>query len=60
MIVNKNIYLIGMPGSGKTTIGLLVSSILNCHFYEIGRGVSKVSNSGLLNQIYSSTVSIIS
>jgi shikimate kinase len=34
MILNKNIYLIGMPGSGKTTIGLLVSSILNCHFYE--------------------------
>jgi shikimate kinase len=34
MIVTKNIYLIGMPGSGKTTIGLLLSNLLQCHFYE--------------------------
>ena len=41
MIVTQNIYLIGMPGSGKTTIGLLLSSLLKCHFFETDWAVEK-------------------
>ncbi|MFY8033754.1 MAG: shikimate kinase [Flexibacteraceae bacterium] len=45
MIVTKNIYLIGMPGSGKTTIGHLVSRLLECHFFETDWAITKAANS---------------
>jgi len=44
MIVTQNIYLIGMPGSGKTTIGLLLSKLLKCHFFETDWAIEKQVN----------------
>jgi shikimate kinase len=35
MNTNKNIVIIGMPGSGKTTIGYLVSKKLNVKFVDM-------------------------
>jgi shikimate kinase len=49
MIVTKNIYLIGMPGSGKTTIGHLVSRLLECHFFETDWAITKAANSTIGN-----------
>jgi shikimate kinase len=51
MIVTKNIYLIGMPGSGKTTIGHLVSQLLECHFFETDWAITKAANSTIGNII---------
>jgi len=51
MIVTKNIYLIGMPGSGKTTIGLLLSSLLNCHFYETDWAIVQKTGKSIGNLI---------
>ncbi len=33
--MNKQLVLIGMPGSGKTTIGKMVSNKLNCSFVDL-------------------------
>lgn len=51
MIVTKNIYLIGMPGSGKTTIGHLVSRLLECHFFETDWAITKAANNTIGNII---------
>lgn len=32
---NKKIFLIGMPGSGKSTLGKLIASELNLRFYDL-------------------------
>jgi shikimate kinase len=51
MIVSKNIYLIGMPGSGKTTIGHLVSRLLECHFFETDWAITMAASSTIGNII---------
>ena len=37
----KNIVFLGMMGSGKTSIGLLVSKKLNLKFYDIDQIIEK-------------------
>ena len=37
----KNIVFLGMMGSGKTSIGLLVSKKLNLQFYDIDQIIEK-------------------
>ena len=38
---NKNIVFLGMMGSGKTSIGHLVSKKLNLQFYDIDQIIEK-------------------
>ena len=37
----KNIVFLGMMGSGKTSIGLLISKKLNLQFYDIDQIIEK-------------------
>ena len=39
------VLLIGMPGAGKTTIGMEVSSKLNYNFCDMDRYIEEISNS---------------
>lgn len=41
---NRNIVIIGMPGSGKTTIGYLVSKKLNMNFVDMDTYIEKKEN----------------
>jgi len=42
--MNKNIVIIGMPGSGKTTIGYLVSNKLNMKFVDMDQYIVQNEN----------------
>ena len=39
-----NIYLIGMMGSGKTSVGQLLSKYLKSTFYDLDSGIEKRFN----------------
>ena len=41
MNLNKNIVLLGMMGSGKSTIGFLISKKLNIKFIDIDQAIEK-------------------
>ena len=44
MECNNNIVLIGMPGCGKTTLGSMISEILQLDFYDIDQYIEKKEN----------------
>lgn len=44
MECNNNIVLIGMPGSGKTTLGLIIAEMLQLDFYDIDQYIEKKEN----------------
>ncbi len=44
MKINKNLILVGMMGSGKSTIGRLLSNKLNLRFFDIDLIIQKKKN----------------
>ena len=59
MNLNKNLVLLGMMGSGKSSIGCLVSKKLNLSFIDIDNIV--VENSGMsVSEIFEKKVKLIS
>jgi len=40
----KNIYLIGMPGSGKSTIGKILANVLDMKFYDMDDYIENISS----------------
>lgn len=47
--MGQHIFLIGMPGSGKTTIGKLVSNALAIDFYDLDEYIEKKSGKSIQN-----------
>ena len=43
----KNIVIIGMPGSGKTTVGLLLSEKLNMKFVDMDEYIKIMENKSI-------------
>ena len=46
-MTNKNIVLIGMPGAGKTTVGMLLSKKLNMPFLDTDHIIQQRENASL-------------
>lgn len=46
---NKNVILIGMPGSGKTTLGQLISQRLNMKFCDVDHYIEKKEGRKILD-----------
>lgn len=46
-MLKKSIILIGMPGSGKTTIGKQVAKQLNCSFYDMDEMIVKTTGKSI-------------
>lgn len=46
-MLKKSIILIGMPGSGKTTIGKQVAKKLNCSFYDMDEMIVKTTGKSI-------------
>lgn len=44
----KNIVLIGMPGSGKSTVGILLSKKLNMKFVDMDEYIKSVENKSII------------
>ena len=42
-VYSKNIFLIGMPGCGKTTVGRILSSNLNREFFDLDEEIEKIT-----------------
>lgn len=49
----RNVYLVGMPGSGKSAIGKRVSEILGWEFCDLDAKVVQMSGEVDVNQIFS-------
>lgn len=45
--MDKNIILIGMPGCGKTTIGELLSKLLNLKLYDVDQFIEKMQGTSI-------------
>ncbi len=45
--LKKNIVLIGMPGSGKTTIGRLLARKMNIKFYDVDEYIRKIEHKSI-------------
>ena len=45
------IYLIGMPLSGKTTVGLRLAEQLNCKFFDVDLEIEKICGETIFNAI---------
>ncbi|MGM0396505.1 MAG: shikimate kinase [Bacillota bacterium] len=43
----KNITLIGMSGSGKTTVGKILADALNCDFYDTDEFIEKAAGKSI-------------
>ena len=39
--MNKKIFLIGLPGSGKTTLGKQLAALLKLQFVDLDRAIEK-------------------
>ncbi|HOT22727.1 MAG TPA: shikimate kinase, partial [Sedimentibacter sp.] len=43
----KNIVIIGMPGSGKTTVGMMLSKKLNMEFFDMDDNIVSMENKSI-------------
>ena len=46
-MLNDKVFLIGMPGCGKTTIGKLLAKELNYTFYDMDKYIVDISGKDL-------------
>ncbi|BCV06406.1 MAG: hypothetical protein CM15mV132_330 [uncultured marine virus] len=46
--IKKNLVLLGMMGSGKSSIGSIISKKLNINFIDIDKEIKKIRNENLI------------